>query len=91
MWTERRLLHRLLHTGDAMGDPDEAWPPLIYWPKWKFPKHPREARGRQPILLWRSAVALAITSAMLAPVIEPITERALCIHAELMRSAASAS
>ena len=47
--------------------------------------------GGQTILLWRSAEALTITQAALAPVIEPITQRAFCIHEDLMRSSASAS
>ena len=48
-------------------------------------------RGRQTILLWRSAEALAITTIMLAPVIEPITERAMCIYDELARSSVPVS
>ena len=49
------------------------------------------ARPTETILLWRSAAALTITSTMSAPVIEPITQRAMCIYAELVRSSASAS
>ena len=41
--------------GDTMGEANDLWPPLIFWPKWRFAKHPREAREPGSILLWRNA------------------------------------
>lgn len=61
-------------TGDTMGDIDGEWPPLIYWPKWKMPKHPRETRGRDGVtmLLWRNKEAAEMVIRELAPVVAPI-------------------
>jgi hypothetical protein len=69
-----------LSTGDAMGNADAPWPPLMYRPKWRMPKHPREARckhrGEFKILLWRNAAALALPMIIAEPVAAPITQRA---------------
>jgi hypothetical protein len=65
-----------------MGDVGHVWPPLIYWPKWKFPKHPRGARAPGAILLWRNPIAIAVVSEHLAPIVPPITWRAMQILRE---------
>jgi hypothetical protein len=53
----------------------------IYWPKWKFPKHPREARAPGSILLWRNAKALDVI-APLAAMVLPLVTRAFEIYSE---------
>ena len=60
---------------------------------WHVRAHRGTDGGREadrPSFCWRSAAALAITKIMLMPVIEAITERAFCIHEELMRPSACA-
>lgn len=73
-----------LSSGDAMGSPDDVWPPLTYWPKWKLPKHPREAKYKPAtpltLLLYRDAGALALSTATLAQIVAPISRRALEIY-----------
>jgi hypothetical protein len=60
-----------------MQDAGGAWPPLICWPKWRLPKHPREARGDRALLLWRNPAALLIPMIVAEPVVGPATRRAL--------------
>lgn len=62
-----------------MGDGSYCWPPLIHWPKWRFPKHPREAREPGSILLWRNAKALNAVGS-LAPLVTPLANRAFEIY-----------
>ena len=64
-------------THDPIGWWRRTWPPLIYG-RWQFPRHPREARGRPTILLWRSTAALTITNVMLAPVIKQESRSGPC-------------
>ena len=71
--------------GDTMGESNDLWPPLIYWPKFRFPKHPREARAPGSILLWRNAKALDAI-APLAPLVLPLVTRAFEIYADLEQS-----
>jgi hypothetical protein len=61
---------------------NDLWPPLIYWPKIRVAKHPREARAAGSILLWRNAKALDAI-APLAPLVLPLVTRAFEIYAEL--------
>ncbi len=68
--------------GDTLGEANDLWPPLIYWTKMRFPKHPREARAPGSILLWRNAKALDAV-APLAPMVLPLVTRAFEIYAEL--------
>lgn len=77
----------------GMGDPSDAWPPLIYRPKWQLPKHPRDARGAGSILLWRQPEALAAVQAHVGVIVPLITARAfeiLAEHAEPVVSAGCA-
>ena len=85
-WMETKTHIIDFSTGDAMGDPDDAWPPLLCWPKWKLPKHPREVRGSRTMLLWRNAAALAIPTVALAHIVEPIAERAFEIYGLLQQT-----
>ena len=73
--------------GDTLGESDDLWPPLIHWPKWRFP---REARAAGSILLWRNAKALDAI-APLAPLVLPLMTRAFEIYAELGLICASAA
>jgi hypothetical protein len=65
---------------DTLGESGDLWPPLIHWPKWRLPKHPREARALGSILLWRNAKALDAI-APLAPLVLPLVTRAFEISA----------
>jgi hypothetical protein len=56
-WLETRTHIIDCTTGDTLGESNDLWPPLIYWPKWRMPKHPREARAPGSILLWRNKKA----------------------------------
>ena len=60
-WLETRTHVIDFTTGDTMGESGDLWPPLIHWPKWRFPKHPREARAPGSILLWRNAKAWTLS------------------------------
>ncbi len=71
-WLETRTHIVDFTTGDTMGEGNDLWPPLIYWPKFRFPKHPREARAPGSILLWRNAKALDA----MAPMVLPLVTRA---------------
>ena len=77
-----------LSTGDTMGDIGHTWPPLIHWPKTRFPKHPREAQDQGSILLWRSARAAETVRAHVAPISALVISRAMAIlSAETQASA----
>lgn len=82
VWLETRTHVIDFTMGDTMGESGDLWPPLINWPKWRFPKHPREARAPGSILLWKNAKALE-TVAPLAPLVLPLTARAFEIYSEL--------
>ena len=81
-WLETRSHIVDLSTGDDLGDVGHTWPPLIYWPKSRFPKHPREAKNAGDILLWRKAEAIEAVTEHLAPIVPPITIHAARILAE---------
>jgi hypothetical protein len=74
-----------LSTGDEMAAAPTRWPPLMCRPKWRMPKHPREARceapGERKILLWRNPAALAVPMIVAEPIAAPITARAMQILA----------
>jgi len=86
-WLETKTHVVDFSTGDTMGDVGHTWPPLIYWPKSKFPRHPREAREAGSILLWRHRRAIEIVSEHLAPVVPPIAWRAMEIWEQAKRAA----
>ncbi len=80
-WLETRT-----HIVDfTMGEANDLWPPLIYWPKFQFPKHPREAREPGSILLWRNAKALDAIGP-LAPLVLPLVSRAFQLYEEMSPS-----
>ena len=81
-WLETRTHVIDCTMGDTFGESGDLWPPLIYWPKIRFPRHPREARALGSILLWRNAKALDAI-APLAPLVLPLVTRAFEIYGDL--------
>lgn len=81
VWFETRTHIVDFTTGDTMGDNSYLWPPLIYWPKWRMPKHPREACEPGSILLWRHPKALSAL-AHLASLVTPLAARAFAIYSD---------
>lgn len=56
------------------------WPPLMFWPKTRFPKHPRDVQPGS-VLLWRSAKSLDIVAQEMAPFVWATVLRAFEIYA----------
>ena len=84
-WLETRTHVIDFTTGDTLGKSGDLWPPLIHWPKFRFSKHPREARAPGSILLGRNAKALDAI-APLAPLVLPLVTRAFEVYGDLERS-----
>jgi hypothetical protein len=83
---DQEARHRPI-AGDRLGDPQDIWPPLVYWPKLELPCHPREARGRRTMLLWRSGAGSPATQLvpLLDPLLKPVASEAAAL---LMANAA---
>ena len=57
-WLETRTHIIDCTTGDTLGESNDLWPPMR--PKWRMPRHPRDAREPGSILLWRNKKALDV-------------------------------